>query len=388
MSFHLHVYSYPSPRGVSYAHPTTPTPVSEPSTQLPNYTCMRGILVYLPMNWPANYAGQPAVVDTIQSKHTTLRLLNRPLEKLLMQSSDLLNITIIPPNPGDFVKMIGGQWAGCKGRLASANMVTGYDVELTNGQHVSIGAGHLAKYYGRGYLTVSPGSFPSSSSTSPSCSSQFAGYSTAYHSQSPHHHQLHTPTSPSPSTPTGTYSSSHPSFNFVTASNPQQSMCAMPYQCGIYQYPPRTSAPPQYTCSQSPTHMPFMRGMMEIKKQIMTGSCKPPQNVTKLQQRQKIVNSVDKVLEALVKRSSPTSFICSTTPDGNYDDYNNTYSFITYFLYFSLFERSGDFLDESVRALPSEFIHSTNTVTIIHILPHRSPNKECSIHAGINIYLL
>ena len=297
----IYIYSYPSPSGtVGYGYPTTPsTPVSESSPQLPNYTCMRGVLVYLPMNWPANYAGQPAVVDTIQSKHTTLRLLNRPLEKLLMLSTDLLSLTVIVPNPGDFVKMIGGQWAGCKGRLSSLSLSTGYDVELTNGQHVSIGAGHLAKYYGRGYLTVGPGSLSSSSSSSsPSCS-QFAGYSTTYQSQVPHHHQqVHTPSSPSPSTPTGTYSTSHPSFNYVTPSSPRQTMCPMSYQYGLFQYPSRTSTP-QYTCSQSSAHMPFMRGMMEIKKQIAAGSCKPPQAATKQQQRQKIVNTVDKLLEAL-----------------------------------------------------------------------------------------
>ena len=175
--------------------------------------------------------------------------------------------------------------------LGILSLSTGYDVELTNGQHVSIGAGHLAKYYGRGYLTVGPGSLSSSSSSSsPSCS-QFAGYSTTYQSQVPHHHQqVHTPSSPSPSTPTGTYSTSHPSFNYVTPSSPRQTMCPMSYQYGLFQYPSRTSTP-QYTCSQSSAHMPFMRGMMEIKKQIAAGSCKPPQAATKQQQRQKIVNT-------------------------------------------------------------------------------------------------
>ena len=114
-------------------------------------------------------------------------------------------------------------------------------------------------------------------------------------SQVPHHHQqVHTPSSPSPSTPTGTYSTSHPSFNYVTPSSPRQTMCPMSYQYGLFQYPSRTSTP-QYTCSQSSAHMPFMRGMMEIKKQIAAGSCKPPQAATKQQQRQKIVNTVDTI---------------------------------------------------------------------------------------------
>ena len=300
---------------------------------------MRGVLVYLPKNLPGNMrlAGQLAFVDTVRPECSTIRLLNRPIEQLQLSSCDLPKLTLVSPIPGDNVKMIRGRWAGYKGRLLQKHSATS-DVELTTGNLVSVSTDHLAKYYGKGCLTVAPNTLSSNSPT-PNTPNGLSSYSPVWYSnvQPAYNHAQNvqppvvTPPSPSPSpsTPTGTYSSNNTLVGYIMPPNSQHILGSPSYtscQYGVMgmQLPPRTQAAcpptPKYMCSQTPVHTSFYRGAMEFKKQFGC-PCKQPSwsqsNAAKQQQqqRQRLISSVDKLLEALLKRPSPPA-LSDTIPEG------------------------------------------------------------------------